>query len=190
MAREQAEQVEKWFSQFDNDNGQPDGVLSRDEFKQLLHSVTGLMPSEEAMDVAMAQAKKSERSSATGVTREDAAEVVSKVAILIKEESVVSPIFQQADKDNSGHLDESELLPLMRMVAKSCTDHKDASIDPEEISTEDVAHIMALCDKDQSGTIEKSELLLAMATWKDLLQAGDAPHQKKKRAQSSACALL
>ena len=52
--REQRAQAEEWFAQFDL-NG--DGVLQRTELAALLMHTTGIAPSDEALDMALADAR-------------------------------------------------------------------------------------------------------------------------------------
>ena len=80
--REQRAQAEEWFAQFDL-NG--DGVLQRTELAALLKHTTGIAPSDEALDMALADARAADVRAGVepkdGVSKKAATAVVAKFSV-------------------------------------------------------------------------------------------------------------
>ena len=86
--RQQRQQAEIWFAQFDNG----DGVLQRTELAALLKHTSAVEPSEEALDMALADAKAADIRAGgqptDGVSKKSAVLVVTKFSV---RHSAISP---------------------------------------------------------------------------------------------------
>ena len=80
--REQRAQAEAWFSKFDLEG---DGVLQRSELATLLKHTTGIDPSDEALDMALADARAADIKGGSepkdGVSKKAATAVVTKFSV-------------------------------------------------------------------------------------------------------------
>ena len=80
--REQRAQAEAWFGKFDLEG---DGVLQRPELAALLKHTTGIDPSEEALDMALADARAADIKGGSepkdGVSKKAATAVVTKFSV-------------------------------------------------------------------------------------------------------------
>ena len=97
----------------------------------------------------------------------------------VKQQKVLDEIFAKYDTNESGELDHGQLRELLK--------HVSTSVSSEVVVTdEDEEYVLELCDKSHTGTILRSEALAACATWKTLVETGDAPHM----TSSSSCTVL
>jgi len=173
--REQQAQAKAWFDKFDLEG---DGVLSRTELATLLKYTTGIDPSEQALNMALADARAADIKGGgepkDGVSKKAATAVVTKFSGYIKEQKWLDTVFDTYDTNQSGQLEKGQLIELLRRVS------------PEvEVSDADEAYVLDMVDLSHTGTILRSEALAACATWKSELASGNVPSQK-----TSMCTVL
>ena len=171
--------IERWFANFDTDRS---GMLSRDEMAKLLEHAAGERPSDDALDTAMKKATSIDtngdgQADTIGVSKKAATQAVTKFQAYVKQEKAINDIFDQFDTNKSGELEKGQLRDLLKRVSPDA-----------DVADEDEAYVMELCDKSNTGTILRSEVLAACATWKLLLEKGEAPSTQAKA--SMLCVLL
>ena len=183
------------------------GVLSRDQLAKLLEHVAAVPPSEEALDTAMEAAKHVDTTGdgqpdTMGISKKAATMVVTKYVVrasetlgacfppathvpppppprpqaYVAQQKVLDEIFDTYDTNKSGQLEPGQLRELLKRVSPD-----------DAVTDEDEAYVMELCDKSKTGTILRSEALAACATWKSILERGDAP---SKQSPGCGCTVL
>ena len=171
----QREQTETWFAKFDDG----DGVLQRAELAALLKHTSGTEPSDEALDMALAEARTADIKGGgepkDGISKKSALTVVTKYTSYVKEQKWLDAVFDAYDTNKSGQLEKDQLLALLKKVSPDV-----------EVTEADAAYVLDMVDTNNTGSIDRSEALAACATWKSELASGNAPSQKK----STTCALL
>lgn len=153
-------QVEAWFEEFDENK---DGKLQRDELRALLAWLhPSRPPSEKNLDylIERATAVESHTMRLSGnkdgsVAWHDARQTVLWYADYCKDQSYIDSVFRRFDDDNSGTLEASELINVLRAVA------------PEGLAVDeaDVTYVLEQFDDNADGVIDRKELLPMLAKW-------------------------
>ena len=179
-ARIRAE-VEGWFTKFD-ENG--DGMLQRSELRALLTWLhPSRPPSEDNLDFLIVKATEVRTSSLNlpgrkdgAVAWHDAREAVLTYGDMVKDQAYIDSIFKRYDRDDSGTLEEGELLSLLKAVAP----------DGCEVDETDVAYVLEQTDKNGDGVIDRDELIPMLAKWTQIafvkLEKGKAQAQAEAEA--------
>ena len=153
-------EIEVWFKEFDT-NG--DGRLQRDELKALLSWLhPSRPPTEENLDFLIEKATAIESSTMRipgnkngEVTWHTVRPCVLDYGDYCKDQAYIESVFRRFDLDESGELDQDELLKLLRSIAPD-------GIDVDEA---DVLYVIEQFDTNSNGVIDKDELLPMLAKW-------------------------
>ena len=157
------------------------GTMSRDEMREVLTAVKrdtlgdqSAVVREEILDEVM---KYADVSGDGQIERQHLLAAIKKYKSRMMETAHMDALFAKHDVSNSGDLNKTELLALLREIAPPPHKHADES---------DADFVLERCDESHSGTITAAELPAAVATWMEV----SADIKPESDGGSSACVLL
>jgi len=157
--KEQAAEVEKWFVMLNKDES---GLLEPDELRKLLIYLNpGREPTQEMIEHLCEQATAVNNFSCSfagdkdgAVTRAQVRQVVNSYRDYLGQQEYIDKVFLKHDVDDSGMLDQSELLALMSELVPDA-----------ETDQEDVDFILEQCDVNGDQEVNRRELLPLLGVW-------------------------
>ena len=183
LLKQQERAIDLWFVKFDINHDQ--GLQKSELFELLkLFQPDADPPDELMLSYLMSVSAKIDGEVCT-VKRSSLQKVMMVYRDYAANKDRIDPIFEKFDRDQSGFLERSELLRLLKTFH---AEDPESYPEPEEYDSEFILTlIITENDKAHSpeGSIAKDEVLPAIATWKAF---SDAIMQKKQ--QSKTCAVM